>query len=98
MVSKIMRLMRFLRITDEQNNLSLTNIALVVAAFNLVQRPEVTTIDVAGLVATLIGYQFKRTAMPAPQDADSVEEMRKAFQSLETKVTALQLGQSYRKK
>src|SRR5688500_2839599 len=97
-MNKFLRLLQFFRVTDENGNLSLTNIALVVAVANMVQRPEISLVDVAGFVATALGYHAKRAFAPSPQAAADTEALQNALKSLETKVTALQMGQALKKR
>jgi hypothetical protein len=90
MKAKTLRALRFLRVTDETNNLSLTNVAMVVVLVNIVQRPEVSLQDLLAFVGAMVGYQFKRfvngAAATPEQDA---ADLRAEIDSLKTKVTAL---------
>ena len=88
---KLLRVLEFLRLTDERQNLSLTNIAMVVAVVYLIQRPELTVQDLLAFAAALAGYQFKRWVQPNTTPADEAEDLRKAIADLQTKVTAMQV-------
>jgi sugar phosphate isomerase/epimerase len=90
MNTKILAVLRFLRVTDESDRLSLTNIALVVAVVYLLRRPELSVQDLLAFAAALGAYQFKRWAQPDTTAADESAELKKALAELQTKVTAIQ--------
>lgn len=90
---KVLRALRFLRITDADNNLSLTNIALVAAIINLSSRADVRLEDMLTFAATLAGYQVRRFLTNAPSTATTdAEDVKAAVAALESKVAALQVG------
>jgi hypothetical protein len=88
---QVLRALRFARITDEQDNLSLTNIAMIVTLVVVLQRPELSLTDIGTFIAAIVGYQVKRFAATGEVTNDS-EELKKAIEQLQGKVTALQLG------
>lgn len=88
-----LRVLRFLRVTDEQNNLSLTNLALVIALVHVLRQPGIELHDLLAFVATIVGYQVKRfAANPNQPVSDPSEEVKEAIKTLEGKVAALQVG------
>lgn len=90
---QLLRAFRFLRITDDQNNLSLTNLALVAVLGRLMTLPGLETMDLLTFVATLVGYQVKRVVSgTSPSPATDTAELKAAMQVLETKISALQVG------
>lgn len=93
-MSKVKAFFEFIRLTDEQGRLSLTNIALVAALVSILMRPELSVTDVVTVVAALAGYQFKRFVQPTTPEQ---EDLRKTIESLQTKVTALQMGSKYQR-
>lgn len=95
---RVMRALQFCRLTDADNNLSLTNVALFITLGALVLRPGVAITDIAAMVATLVSYQAKRwMANTAPEAAAESADIRKALDEMKTKVTALQLGQQLKR-
>lgn len=98
MNEKITRLLRSLRILDESNNISLTNMALIAAIVNVALRPEIALNDLIVLISTIVGYQVKRFAKnPNAELEMSIEELKKAIESAQTKISALQMGQSIKR-
>lgn len=98
MKEKIIRILRALRILDESNNVSLTNMALVGAIVNVALRPEIDMNDLIALISTIVGYQIKRFAKNPNSELEmSVEELRKVVESTQTKITALQMGRNIHK-
>lgn len=94
-MDKIYRALQFVRLLDEQGNLSLTNIALMGVLARLLMSPTIDVESLLSFAAAMVGYQVKRfaagfTGTPA---GDEVEELRKAVDSLKTKTSALELGQ-----
>lgn len=94
-MEKLMRVLRFLRITDAKDNLSLTQLALMIALANLLHRPEVGTNDAIGLVITIIGYQAKRFAKTEHSPTE-IDQIKRAVETLATKVTAIHMTRSKR--
>lgn len=91
-MEKLIRALQFFRVTDETGNLSLTNIALVVVLIHLVNRPELAVTDIATFAAAIASYQVKRYLQPAAPAQDQTA-LTEALASLQTKVTALEMGQ-----
>jgi hypothetical protein len=95
MNDKILRALQFLRIVDESNNLSLTNLALITSVASLIARPEVGLTDASTLIASLLGYQFKKyltTGTATDASNEDVEQLKKSVESLQSKVTGVMLG------
>lgn len=97
-MDKLIRALQFLRITDENNNLSLTNIALVIVLANLLNRPELSLNDILTFGGALIGYHVKRFMAGAPAtaagDSAAVQEQ---IDSIKTKIAGLLLQGQMRK-
>jgi hypothetical protein len=96
-MNQILRALQFLRLVDEQNNLSLTNLALIVSVGSLIARPEIGVTDATTIVASLLGYQFKKYLTNSGTAASSNEdlaELKKTVESLQSKVTGVVLGSS----
>jgi len=91
--AKVLRALRFLRITDAENNLSLTNLALLAAIVNLSMRDDVRLEDMLTFAATVAGYQVRRffTGAQAPAGSDA-DDIKSAVAALESRVAALQVG------
>jgi len=95
---KFFRVLQFLRITDDSNNLSLTNIALVAAMTNAACKADTGIQDVMGVVATVAGYQFKRYMQPTDTTSgDETAAIKAAVASLETKVSGIQMSGQMRR-
>lgn len=96
--SNIKRVAQFLRITDDNGNVSITNIALVAVLVKLMLTPQLATADLLAFVASMVGYNVKRFAVnPNATAEDDTEELRKAVESLQTKVVGLQMQGQGRK-
>lgn len=91
----MMKYLKLFRLLDANNQLSLTNIAMMAGILNLLIRKDVATQDMMMFVASMVGYQVKRFAKnPDAQTDVNFEEMNKAIAQLESKVTAIQVGNS----
>lgn len=91
----MMKYLKLFRLLDANNQLSLTNIAMMAGIINLLLHKDVATQDMLMFVASMVGYQVKRFANnPNAQTDVSLEEINKAIAQLETKVTAIQVGNS----
>lgn len=88
---QILRALRFLRITDEQDNLSITNIAIVATLIVALNRPELSVTDIGAFVAALAAYQLKKFSGQVKPETES-EDIKKIVSDLQAKVVALQLG------
>ena len=97
-MDRVYRVLQFLRIVDDQRNLSLTNIALMAVLARLLVSPTIDMESLLGLVATLVSYQAKRVVagVAGTPAADEAEELKKIVETLQTKVTAMELGQQRR--
>lgn len=58
--SKLMALLRYLRINDENDNLSLTNIAMIVMLWKIGTTDAASITDLTALCVAILGYQAKR--------------------------------------
>jgi hypothetical protein len=97
MKDKILRALQFLRLVDEQNNLSLTNLALIASVASLIARPEIGVTDATTIVASLLGYQFKKyltNSGTTETSNEDIAELKKTVESLQSKVTGVVLGNS----
>ncbi len=93
MSDKILRALQFLRVVDESNNLSLTNIALVSTLVVVLQRPELAIGDIATFIATVAGYQVKRFLTGGTAPVAETDELKAAIESLQTKISGIQMAQ-----
>ena len=95
-MEKLIRTLQFLRVIDDQKNMSLTNIALMGALGRVLMMPDLDTTTLLTFVATLIGYQARRLASGLAGGAaktDETADLRAMIKSLQTKTTALEMGQ-----
>jgi len=86
-----MRALQFLRITDEQHNLSITNLAIIITLIVTLMRPELQAMDIGALIAALVAYQAKKFTGQAKPENES-EDIKKIVSDLQAKVVALQIG------
>lgn len=54
------KVLKYLRINDENSLISLTNIAMIVLLYKIMVTPAVSFVDIAGLFIAVMGYQVKR--------------------------------------
>lgn len=52
--------LRYLRINDEHNLVSLTNIAMIIVIYKIAVTPAVSFQDITALCIAVMGYQVKR--------------------------------------
>lgn len=86
-MSKIIDVLYFLRLVDDQRRLSMTNLLLIFSTVALFRCTGVA--ETASFVATLAGYQFKRWMQPEVGSETELAELQSAVASLQTKVTAI---------
>lgn len=99
MTPKLKRTLKFLRITDDTGNLSLTNLALVAALVNMTYCGNMATPDLMMFIATIVGYQVKRFAgVPTEQSPQEIADLQAMVKAMETKITALQIGKMMKPK
>lgn len=55
-----MAILRFLRLIDQDEQLSLTNIAVIAILVKLLIQPAIDSMSMAALIGTLFSYQSKR--------------------------------------
>jgi len=97
-LAKVQQAAQFLRLTDEQGNLSITNLALMAVLGKLMFAPQLATADLLAFVASMVGYNVKRFVVnPTAAITEDTAELRKAVESLQTKIVGLQMGQQARK-
>lgn len=90
---------KMLRVLDEKGNLSLTNLAVMAAIINLAMRKDVVINDMLIFLASIVGYQVKRFAKnPNDETEATIEELNAAIAKVESKVTAMQMGNSLKPK
>ena len=60
-VKKVLdKILNYVRITDEKNRLSLTNITMIIILIKIAMIQETTFTDITTLAIAVIGYQGKR--------------------------------------
>ena len=95
----MIKFLQTLRILDDKKQVSLTNLALIAAIINMAVRKDVAMNDMLVFVASIVGYQVKRFAQNPNASTDAtVEEINNSIAQLESKVTALQIGNSLKSK
>lgn len=52
--------LKYFRINDDQNRLSLTNVTMLIILFKLCTTPSSSFQDITALSIAVLGYQFKR--------------------------------------
>ena len=56
----VLRVLSFLRVTDENNNLSLTNLAVILMLTKIMTTPALSMQDIAIAAVPLMNYAYKR--------------------------------------
>src|SRR5688572_26794815 len=86
----MMRVLTFLRLVDENGNLSLTNIAVIVSLVKLAMTPTVSMTDTGALLVSVLNYAYKRFSQAPDADddgiPDAVEANTKAIEDLSSKL------------
>ena len=59
----------YLRINDEKNRLSLTNIAMIIVLYKLMVTPTLNFEDITALAIGVMGYQIKRAIGKKDEEA-----------------------------
>ena len=54
------KVLKYLRINDEKNLISLTNIAMILVIYKISVTPAVSFQDITALAIAVLGYQAKR--------------------------------------
>lgn len=73
--SKIWSVLRFLKLIDDQNTLSITNIAVMVVLCKfLLSKDAIQPLDLGALIGTLTSYQSKRYIEKAAQVAKVITD------------------------
>lgn len=95
-MNSVFAVLGFFRIVDENGVLSLTNIAVMASLYVLLHSQASSIADLAPFLAAITSYQAKRWMAPDTTSADATAELKAAIESLQTKVTAIQLSQGGR--
>jgi len=91
-MEKFIRAFEFIRLLDKEGNISLTNVALVVALVKIALMPAIALPELAAFLGTVAAYQVRRAITMTPVNAaDENAAIADAVKNLETKVSALQL-------
>ena len=56
----IKKVLRYARINDEKNNISLTNLAMIIVMAKMIITPATSWQDMTALAIAILGYQAKR--------------------------------------
>lgn len=56
----IKKVLRYARINDEKNNISLTNLAMMIVMYKMVVTNATSWQDLSALAIAILGYQIKR--------------------------------------
>jgi len=86
---KLLSVTRFLRITDFDDNLSITNLLLITISVKLVLMPVIDPLVVIGLIAALTQYAHKRHITTKAKDESDVivKQASQEIEKLGNKVT-----------
>lgn len=94
-MEKFIKLLRTIRVLDHNNEISLSNLAVVATLVNLMACQEASLEAVGSFLASLIAYNVKRFAKPAEtSNATEMESLKEALHKLETSVTAIKMSNS----
>jgi hypothetical protein len=94
MKTKTLRALRFLRVLDEKNDLSITNLAVIAMTAKLLATPGLAVPDMLTFIVTVAGYQFKKWLVTpdTPAADEDLKVLKEAVESLKSSVTTLKLG------
>lgn len=95
---QVVRALQIARVLDESGNLSISTIVLCIVVWRMTQQSSVSLTDLGTFLGSIVGYQVRRAiAGAAPNTAEDSAAVKQALAEMETKVTALQLGQQLRR-
>jgi hypothetical protein len=90
--------LHFLRLVDENGQLSLTNLAAIAATINLLFCQNAGIEQVGAFVASLVSYQAKRYLSGKPAtEAEEMAAIKEQIAKLQTSVTAVQLANNMKR-
>ena len=82
-----------MRVLDANNNISLTNVALMAGLARTLMIPQISVHDMLVFLGTITSYQVKRYLQPDVGAPDDVAALQQTVEAMQTKLTALQIGQ-----
>ena len=92
-MNKIKKIASFLRLVDENGQLSLTNVSVIVTIIKLVLVQNASVCDLGILIASLTSYQVKRIVTKKPLEPSALEErveaMASDFEAAKSKLNVL---------
>jgi hypothetical protein len=95
---KVLRVLRFLRIADDDGNLSVSNLAVIGTLAYALTRPEIDLNSLLAFVTAAVGYQVRRgIRSTSPAQREDLEFLQEQVKKLESRVTAVQLGKQFNK-
>lgn len=92
--------MSFLRLLDENRELSITNIAVIVVLVKLALDPDLDYAAIAALLGVIGSYSFKRytqrknRSSQLPSDLP-LDELKDTLQALESDIAKVKLAQGF---
>lgn len=97
-MKELLRALQFLRLVDENNNLSITNIAVIGTTLTPFFMDELEPYMLLVLTAALVGYNFKKVVVAKKNpDKEKLDELIAAVDKLKSDVTAAQISKSIRR-
>ena len=90
-MKRFKEIMAFLRLVDEKQQLSLTNLSIYLILGKLLTMPQLALPEVGAFLTVLMSYNFKRyiTQPDAPEDVAILKEQ---LAKLQTSVSAVQMA------
>lgn len=91
------KVLRFLRLTGYDGDLSLTNIALMVVLGRMCFSDSTGLTEVLPFLITAVGYQAKRWQAAGASPSQDTKAVQDAIADLQSKITALHIGKQFGK-
>ena len=88
-----MKVLNFLRLTDEQGRISLSNLAIYLMLGKVLVTPQLALPDVGAFLAALASYQMKRFMNnERPDEAADMQALKEQLGKLQSSVVAVQMA------
>lgn len=89
MKDKAKRALAFLRLLDENGQLSITNISVMVVIIKVAVSPELDLPGIAALLTVISGYNFKRYTQKPKESVALEDDVDARLTAIEESVTSL---------
>lgn len=99
-MTTVYKILNFLSLLDKDNNISITNVAVIIMVTKLMFIPTFTLAEVSAFVIVMLNYGHKRreNAKAASNNKVATDDVSTKLEDLESKVGALLLSSGLRRK